>query len=69
MDATERLNFFTELSEALQEINELFEDHGVDPPHLDCDDEDCELPADEDVVNIRQLLRDSFLIVLTNIRQ
>jgi len=67
MNIDDRLNFLTDLSEKLQEINEIFEDHGLDAPSVDCDDEECLLPDDVDVVNIRQLIRDVQLVVATNI--
>lgn len=67
MNTDDRLAFLTELSDKLQEINELFDDHGIDPPKVDCDDEDCLLPDDVDIVNIRQLLRDTHLLVSINL--
>ena len=66
MNTDDRINFITELSEKMEEINAIFEDYGIDDPSVDCDDEDCLLPDDVDVVNIRQLLRDTHLLLVSN---
>ena len=68
MDRTERLNFFAELAEKVEEIGDIFEDYGIEAPAVDCEFDDCELPNDEDISNVRQLLRDTFLTISANIR-
>lgn len=66
MNRNERNNFLRELSEKLQEVNEIFDDNGISSPSLDCEDDECDLPEDEDILTIRQLFKDIILLIEAN---
>lgn len=56
MESEDRESFLRDLAEKVQEVNVLFDDHGIDSPNIDCEiDEDCNLPDDHDIITIRNL--------------
>lgn len=55
MHREDRDNFLRNLAEIVQEANSIFDDHGIEAPSIDCEEEDCELPDDNDLITLRNL--------------
>lgn len=65
MDRGERDSFFRDLAEKFQEINDTFDDYGLDAPSKDCEDKDveCTIPDDHDIVTLHKLLREANVLL------
>lgn len=66
MNRNDRLSFFREISELLEQISDVFDSYDIPSHSTDCESEDCDLPNDEDILNIRQLLQDIHQIIESN---
>ena len=59
MQRKDREDFLRDLAERIQDINTVFDDHGIDNPSIDCETEDCELPDDHDLITLRNLFSEA----------
>ena len=63
MDRAERESFFRDLAEKFQEINGIFDEYGIDGPNNDCEEEDCTIPDDHDILVLHKTLREGNIIL------
>lgn len=63
MQREDRDSFLRELAEVFQGVDSLFEEYGIDAPSIDCESDDCELPDDHDVITLRNLSAEAYVIL------
>lgn len=55
-----REDLFKDIFEKVKEIDELFEEADISSLATDCDEEDCNLTDDEDIITLWKLFQESY---------
>lgn len=56
-------DLFKDLFEKIKEIDEIFEDAGISSLATDCDDEECELTEDEEIIGLHRLFQETYQLL------
>ena len=57
MDNKEEL--FKEIFEKIKEIDEIFQDYEISSLSEDCEEEECDLTDDEDIITVHNILKET----------
>jgi hypothetical protein len=52
-----------DLFEKVKEIDEIFEEAGLSSLNTDCNDEDCDITEDDDIVTVFKLFQESYQLL------
>ena len=58
-----REDLFKDIFEKIKEIDEIFEDANISSLATDCDDEDCNLTEDEDIITLHKLFQEAYQLL------
>jgi hypothetical protein len=56
-------DLFKDIFEKIKEIDEIFEEAEISSLVTDCDDEDCNLTDDDDIITLHKLFQEAFQLL------
>lgn len=56
-------DLFKDIFEKLKEIDEIFEEADISSLVTDCDEEDCDLTEDDDIISLHRLFQEAYRLL------